>query len=263
MGVLVNYLSMANELRETLKAEFEKRKNKNPKYSMRAFARDLSLNIATVSEFLSNKRDLSRQSFESVRAVIPLPVELEEVHAHRNKVPPISAQKPLQKVVPEEEYRLLIGSWLPYAILNMAEVKSHSAVPAWLARRFGVDEQDVVQSLQILIQLGLTRIEGDRLVRTGVKLVPSSEVSPDCAHSFQRSNLQKALQTLEEIEALRHEFASTTFPLALRDLEEIRGYLRRFRHQVARRFSSGEADAVYCLSLQLFPLSKDPTPRDE
>jgi plasmid maintenance system antidote protein VapI len=44
---------------ETLRAEFEQRHRRNPRYSLRAFARDLRTDHSTLSQILRNRRNLS------------------------------------------------------------------------------------------------------------------------------------------------------------------------------------------------------------
>ena len=47
------------ELRQTLTTEFEQRQRRNPRYSLRAFARDLGTDHATLSQLLRGRRVLS------------------------------------------------------------------------------------------------------------------------------------------------------------------------------------------------------------
>ena len=48
--------------RTTLLDELTRRKNKNPSYSLRAYARDLGISSTSLSDVLSAKRNLSRKN---------------------------------------------------------------------------------------------------------------------------------------------------------------------------------------------------------
>lgn len=54
------------EIRERLKLEFAKRVGRNPRYSLRAYARSLSLHHATLMRVLDGSRGLSQSSLTSV-----------------------------------------------------------------------------------------------------------------------------------------------------------------------------------------------------
>jgi hypothetical protein len=49
------------DLKEQLQAEFTKRRRRNPQYSLRAFARDLATNHASLSQLLHGRRFASAQ----------------------------------------------------------------------------------------------------------------------------------------------------------------------------------------------------------
>ena len=68
------------DLRATLERELESRRRRNPRYSLRAFARALGTNHGTLSQILSSKRRLTPRSIRRLGARIGLsPVEIRDV----------------------------------------------------------------------------------------------------------------------------------------------------------------------------------------
>ncbi|MBI1860262.1 MAG: helix-turn-helix domain-containing protein [Deltaproteobacteria bacterium] len=55
-----------------LKHELERRKRKNPAYSLRGFARALGLSHTLVSHLISGKRAVSKKTAEKIARLIPL-----------------------------------------------------------------------------------------------------------------------------------------------------------------------------------------------
>jgi len=53
-------------LRSVLQAEFSRRQQSNPRYSLRAFARSVGLNHSTVSQLLRGKRPITGKSVRSI-----------------------------------------------------------------------------------------------------------------------------------------------------------------------------------------------------
>jgi transcriptional regulator with XRE-family HTH domain len=56
-----------------LTAEFERRRSANPRYSLRAFARDLSVDHSTLSRLLRGKRRLTVRTVRALGAALRLP----------------------------------------------------------------------------------------------------------------------------------------------------------------------------------------------
>lgn len=61
--------------RDILKAELEKRQLRNPRYSLRSFARDLGLSAPRLSDVLRGRYGLSRGVAESLAEKLKLPEE--------------------------------------------------------------------------------------------------------------------------------------------------------------------------------------------
>ena len=55
-----------NELQSFLKKEYEVKKKFNSAYSQKAFARDLSVPVTTLNEFLAGNRNLSFKNLNSI-----------------------------------------------------------------------------------------------------------------------------------------------------------------------------------------------------
>ena len=54
------------DYRLELKQVFQERRGRNPRYSLRSYARDLDLGVATLSQVLSGKRHLSVKNAKKV-----------------------------------------------------------------------------------------------------------------------------------------------------------------------------------------------------
>jgi transcriptional regulator with XRE-family HTH domain len=67
---------MNKKLNTLLKLELEKRKKRNKEYSLRALSRDIDLSATIVSDFLNNKRNLSKKSLYKITFFLKIPVYL-------------------------------------------------------------------------------------------------------------------------------------------------------------------------------------------
>jgi transcriptional regulator with XRE-family HTH domain len=242
------------ELRALLKNEYKKRKAKNAAYSVRAFSRDLGLSIGSISEFFNGKRNLSKTSLQKVQQALDIPLIHEK--------PPKSALSrnkrhgPAYKGLSDGETEILIASWLPYALLNLPNVRHHSSAPEWLANYFGVPREEVISALKHLQDMKLIKIEAQKILRTTQAIITSQDVASKKIRAYHHMTLKKATERLESIAVENREFTAITLSFAKADLLDAKNYIRKFRHQFAERFLSTAADAVYTLSVQFFPLHK-------
>lgn len=62
-----------DSFRDLLRAEFEARSARNPRYSLRAFARSLGVSPATVCETLSGRHVPSLKTAEKIANAMPWP----------------------------------------------------------------------------------------------------------------------------------------------------------------------------------------------
>jgi hypothetical protein len=68
-------IELNNKIREFLKQEFESRKSKNPRYSLRGFAFKLEMDYSLLSKFLRGQRSLGMKSLLKIHKIL----ELEEL----------------------------------------------------------------------------------------------------------------------------------------------------------------------------------------
>lgn len=120
--------------REILQHELEQRRGRNARYSLRAFARALALDHASLSQILRGKRRLTPRTIRRLGAKL--------------RVPPAEIEQ-------------LCGQENDRAVLRAIAATKFRPASRWIAAVTGIPVDDVNISLQ-------------RLVRTGVLLMTST-----------------------------------------------------------------------------------------
>ena len=144
------------------------RQNRNSSYSLRAFARDLDLGVASLSDFFKGKRDLSKSNWVKVSQKLHLSPQEAEKLLLREDVSQ-GQKQPDREVLKEDVFRL-IADWYYLAILNLARLRNSKSEPQWLASRLGLDVEVVSEALARLLRLKLVRIQKGKLIRTAKPL---------------------------------------------------------------------------------------------
>ena len=236
-----------------LKRELEGRRLRNPAYSLRAFARDLGVSVTALSDGVNAKRALSRKNRAKLAKAFLLSPE-EEAQLFEKPVP---AEKPADphELLSEDIFRM-IGEWHYFAILNLAKTKDSRADPAWIARRLGIEEKLAREALRRLEQLGFLRVKGKKLVRSARPFTTTRDIPSLAIRKHHLGNLRLAGDALENVPVDLRDFGSTIMPMNLEQVSRVKALLRKTREKAADIAETGEASEVYCLSLQLFPLTK-------
>lgn len=253
--------------RETLRRALVERCQRNPLYSLRAFARDLDLDPARLSDVLNGKRGLSRASATPIARSLGLsPPEtsifLDQVEAlhSRSATGRREAQKRLKARRPDAAGAQLtldafrtISDWYHFAILQLLKLPRSKDQPAWLASALGIKTIQAEEALERLERLELIEKKGGRYRCSKDSVFSPDGVPSEAIRKLHEQILQKALSALYTQPVQERDFLNTLLPIDTSDLKRLRDKARRFNQEVCDEFSSkGSVNRVYSLSVQLF-----------
>jgi uncharacterized protein (TIGR02147 family) len=262
-------LSPETDYREILRGELETRCARNARYSLRSFARDLSMSPSRLFDVLSGRYGLSRAAAESIadrlgfnrseRSRFGDLVESRHARSGRQRA---AARERLS--APASNYSPLtldgfraIADWYHYALLELTQVSGFQSDPEWIGRQLGLSPHVVNAAVERLKRLDLLAEEknGDLRPTTGHSASPDG-VPSDAIRKFHSQILEKArdaivFQSLEE-----RNLSSMVFAFDRKRMPEAAEAIKKFRREFNARFGSGERDAVYCLAIQFFNLQQ-------
>ncbi|WP_413570079.1 DUF4423 domain-containing protein [Bdellovibrio sp. HCB117] len=127
------------DVRECLKKLIDIKKNRNRRFSQRAFAIQLGFTSSTFNEILTGKRNLSKKSINKIKLGL-------------GKDPDI------KKYLYESAKVSLSQRWYYDAFLELVATEGFEEIPSWIAGRLGISEEQARFGLEELEQNGtLTR----------------------------------------------------------------------------------------------------------
>lgn len=269
-GTLSNFYTHP---RDYLVLELERRRSRNPAYSLRAFARDLGIAVSTLSEVIQGRYGMSPKMVSAIAQ------ELRLDDAHRDHLLALferqfakkrSVRRQAARAVGlrrNREYRSLpldafrsIADWhhialLEWMALEGGEVKDGAATFKRAARYFGIEAGTVMAAFDRLERIGRVERRDGCLRCVDAFTATLNDVPSEAIRSFHRQILEKASRSLEAQSVDRREISSTVLSIPKSRLKEAKRALRDFRKEFAERFGSIEApDEVYVLGLQFFGL---------
>jgi uncharacterized protein (TIGR02147 family) len=252
-----------------LNVEFEKRRMRNPRYSLRAFARDLGVAAPKLSEILRGKCGLSEASAKRLAGKLSLSEYDTTIFVHqvlskhaRKKTDREAARNILETLKTQHSFDAMtletfkvIADWYHFAILEMTEIKGFESDASWVAKRLHLPKLLVKDAIQRLKNVGLLAetAEGvwyqtEEILATPTD-IPCTEINKNHCQI-----LTKAYEALNDSVEER-DFSSVTLAIPESQIDEIKKEIRDFRRKLAQKINEAEnKDRVYCLSIQFFPL---------
>jgi uncharacterized protein (TIGR02147 family) len=268
-------MATASDYREILRDQLNHRIESNPRYSLRAFARDLGLSPSRLSEILNGKQGLSRASAQKIAGRMGFSFDetnrfcdlVESLHA-RSRLSQEVAKARLQKYQAEQSHRTLqldafrvVSDWYHFAILCLIELDGFDPDPDWIGRKLQISRYEATAALARLERLDLIE-----KTKTGYRVLQDFVASPsgipsEAIRKFHRQVLEKAAAALTAQPLDDREFSTVLFALDATRLEEAKSKVRHFgRGLVKSMDSSRKKNRVYCLSMQLFRISEKGSP---
>ncbi|KYG61624.1 hypothetical protein AZI86_18140 [Bdellovibrio bacteriovorus] len=249
--------SVQNYASGLLKRELELRKQKNPRYSLRSFAKNLGMSPAQLSQLISGKRKFSPESLRQVSEQLHLSPEQVATLFSRTLMPQPagSPEEQKRKKLAEDEFRT-IADWYHLAILCLGKIRGANADAFWMADRLGITPAQAREALARLVRLQIIE-EGKIFKRKTPSLNISSEIPSAAIQSYHHSLLNMAQEKLRDTPPERRDFSAMTVATDPAKLPEIRKMIEEFQDRLAAFAEPGNPQEVFVFSCQFFSLERN------
>ena len=265
------------DYRQILQKELAARCEQNPRYSLRAFARDLKLSPSRLSEILNRKQGLSRAAAQGIAAILGYDTkeaqyfcDLVSLRHARSVKEKEEARARLLRVNVEYDgdsrFQLqldafkIISDWYHLGILELMKSKGFRHEPRWIARRLGVPVIQIELALDRLIRVGLLRKVGPDYVATQDDGWVPGGVPSESIRKFHRQVLEKAIRAMSEQPVQERFFATHFLTINRSDLPEAYAAIEDFQRRFCAKLQADEPkELLYCISMQLFKIIEEGT----
>lgn len=256
-----------------LKRELEQRMTKNPRYSLRAFAKDMQIAPALMSDILNGRRGLSRSSALHLARRMDLnPSEtelfcdlVESKHARSRVLRQQATIRLKDKVaqgvvlkfltVDQEQFSVL-ADWYHAAILELMKTSDYRNDSKWMSARLSLSEHQVKGALERMEKLGLIQLKDDRHIATENFVQLPDGVSSEAMKSHHEQFMKKASEALYTQALEERDFRGVTLTCKKSDVTKVRQRIKKFLIELDQELSQEPGDEVYQLSTQFFCLTQ-------
>ena len=241
-----------------LRRKLAEAQEKNPSYSLRAFAKRVGLNPGAVSGILNGKRSVSLKLATQIAQRLLLdPQERSEMlsafpdKARRGKSDEVGSN---YLELSAAQYRV-IADWEHFAILSLMKTKGFRNESEWIAERLGITPTKAAAAVSRMLELGIVEEAEGRLRRAQSRFRSSDDIADISVRKSHGQTLELAKESLQKHSVAERDHTAMTMAIDPANLSRAKELIRKFQDDLAEILESGEAKEVYRFSTQLFPLS--------
>lgn len=253
---------------------FGARKRANPRWSIRAWSRQLGLSgPSMLTMILKGERNPGDALVDQMVKHIGMEpdeaayfrdlVELSKAEGDERQS--VTIMERLARQRPSGEFRelsreafLAISRWHYYAIREMTRLAHFREDAEWIAKRlqFRVTPGEIKDAIRTLLKLGLLARDADgRLTLAGGHIATTNDVADEAIKRFHEGALENAKESVRKHAPEAREFFGTTFATPRSKLPQAKALIRKFHQEFCHLLEEGGSDAVYQLEIGFYPLA--------
>lgn len=247
---------------EILKKDYEKRRQKNCRFSKRSYARTLGISSGRLTEIFNGTAPLTpKRAIEIVPNLLLDPEEknffLRLVEReYDQKVDRRRKKQSFQKILSQKEFSL-IADWEYFSMLALLKLKNFQNDPAWIAKKLNITLERTIEVLNDLIASGYVTSDENSGELTGhfKSLTTSHDIPSEVIKKANADCIYQALEKLETIHILERDISSITIPTDPLKLREAKLLIKDFKKSMTKILNGIEPTEVYNLNIQLVPVT--------
>jgi len=248
---------------ELLNSEFEKRKAKNSRYSLRAYARQMGVHPSTLSSVLSGKRLLSAKDAYTISEKLDLdPKKKREFFSSL-----FDEKKKTQKEITEEIFARkdalteedafdVIAEWEHFVLLFLVQTENFQLDFNWISLRMDISAIRAEKVFRRLVSAGLLELKKNGSIRVTKECVSTSDEKTSLAIQKSHRDSLKAAQDALSLDLNLRDLTSYIFNADPKDLPKLKKEIRRFHNRISKLRMKSNYSEVYELVIALFPRTK-------
>lgn len=233
-----------------LKKNFESLRAKNPRFSLRAFAKKAGVSIGTLSEVMSRKLKLSAARMEKIVGDLNLP---ERERARFLMMLGKRTEFPKEKLSAEGQEILV--DWVYRSVLFSFDLDGHKPTLADLSRRLGISETEAQVRVRRLLDTRFLQENAGVVSRVQKYWTTSDREGDDFVRRMHLSNLELGRKILEEGSPAERDFTSLIFTGSRTQTDRLREEIRAFYDRALLIMEEEPRDELFQLAISFYPIN--------
>lgn len=260
---------LETDYRDFLKQQLEFRTQKNSRYGLRAFSRDLKVAPQNLSRVLMKKKNFSiatalkfssrlqlegesrQHYFNLVRYTLANDTEALSFLKERSKA--LKRQINYQQI--SEAKFQAISEWYHAALLELVTLKGFQSDIDWISEKLRISKAQTQEAIERLIGLSLLqRHSSGKLSRTEKGLFSDSTAPSKAIQRFHLQMMRKAVRSMRTDPVKRRFMGTLLVPVSANAIEESIRKIESFIKSMNESLEEDPHEEIYGLAVQLFPV---------
>lgn len=239
-----------NKFRILLQNEFERKKEVNPSYSLRSYAKQLDIHASCLSVILRGKRPLTKKLVDRFIEKLSLGeadlkyIQSDEGYHYENLSLDILA---------------LTADWKHDAVLELLKWDDVVHEDSWIAKTLGLSITETQIIIERLHRLELIKVENNKYILTHDNTEFQIENLTNAAlKKYQKLSIERSAKALDETDISKRYHGTMVMSINESLISEAKQALRDFRLKFCQDLQSqGNFNQVYQLNLGFYPLTNN------
>ncbi|MFK8137062.1 MAG: DUF4423 domain-containing protein [Bdellovibrionales bacterium] len=253
---------MAKQMSETLCYEIKtvllRRTKINPSYSLRAFAKSLSLSPGYLSLLLSGKRGINLHTAN--RIISNLDISSRKSQQIQTELKSLTNQPNTTEVFELEDLDFYEEiEWYHYAILSLLELDDFEPRIDWIAKKLSLPVVLIDAAIKTLKAKKVLSCGEKKWTQIGPEIRISNKDVTNATSAFQNQMLERAMHALNFTAPEMRSMSSCTIAIDSELVDFARQEIKTFRRNLMHKLEnlSDKKNTVYNISIQLYPVSEE------
>lgn len=248
---------MQTEFREILQKELTKRIQRNPRYSLRTFAKHLEVSPSALSLMMSGKRSITKRSVQSLGIRLGLSAKKIEILLISSGVE--VNPKPNKFYSVQTNQMEVLSHWYTLSILELMKLKEFRPDEKYIANQFGISIFEAREAIRALQKAEILTVHEDGSWEDRSKgytsSIPEKETTA-LAKALQSQFFEKATKAIIDVNYEKRDHTGMMMAISVEDVPLAKSIIKKFRRDMSNLLEkNSSADAVYHLAIGFFPLT--------
>jgi uncharacterized protein (TIGR02147 family) len=262
-------MNVCADYRQTIKTVYAQRREKNPSYSLRSFARDLSVSTSMLSEVLNYKKNLTRKTAVKINESLKLSkneAKLFLLSVDLDSPGIDQSREVIQKEIDDfskygdpvslnDDDFSYISDYRHLVFLALMGIQGFRSNLSWIAGKLGIFQHQVNTLVSRLRKLKIISLNDKNEFQYENNFVFSTDGKSSLAiRTFHKSTLQHTIQMIDMAPVHERDLCTSIFAIDQNDFTEMQSEIRDFQKKMYLKYSGKKtADRVYSIQNQLIP----------
>jgi uncharacterized protein (TIGR02147 family) len=259
------------DYRDWIKQVLLTRQSTNPRYSLRAFSRDLGVTVQHLSAVFNSKKNISTDLAESISKKLGFSekreekflqlVEFETAQTLQAKKRVFNRMKESFSEVLISDQKMdefeLISNWYHLPLVELTELSRFKLTPESAAKKLGISVLATKDALERLCRLRILNFDGVTYTKVNSTYHFRSALENNALKEYNRTNIDRALKALDEQPSSERLYGNQVLAIDPSDLKKAEKILLEARLKLENLFSkSKNRSEVYHFGFQFFRQTK-------